>query len=107
LRDVAQALEEKFYAPGQSIINIGDHGEEMFIIGHGSVEVSLADGKTIATLGEGSFFGEVALLQETTRTANVRAQAYCDLFLLKKSDFLRIIKDFPELLSSMKSERKN
>lgn len=105
LREVAISLEEKFYSPGQSIITIGDHGEEMFIIGHGTVEVTLADGKVVANLMEGNFFGEIALLQETTRTANVRATSYCNLFLLKKSDFLRIIKDFPELLDSMKSQR--
>ncbi|GAB4021278.1 MAG: hypothetical protein Fur0010_24280 [Bdellovibrio sp.] len=87
LREVALSLEEKFYAPGQAIINIGDHGEEMFIIGHGSVEVTLADGKVVATLSEGNFFGEIALLQETTRNANVRSTAYCDLFLLKKIRF--------------------
>jgi len=106
LRAVSLSLEERFFAPGQPIINIGDHGEEMFIIGHGNVEVALADGKPIATLTEGNFFGEIALLQETTRNANVRAMSYCDLFLLKKTDFLRIIKDFPELLSSMENQRK-
>lgn len=104
LKTIANELEQTFYSPGQYMIKVGDIGEEMFIIHHGDAEVTLEDGTVVATLGEGQFFGEVALLEETTRTANVRAKNYCDVYKLNKSDFLDVIKKFPELFKNMQIE---
>lgn len=101
LREVAGALEQHYFGPNDTIIRIGELGEEMFIIGHGIVDVILKDGNVVASLHEGQFFGEAALLKETTRNANVRAQTYCDLYKLKKEDFIRIIDSYPELLENM------
>jgi len=101
LKEVAQALEQKFYGPGDTIVHIGDLGDEMFVIGHGVVEVILEDGSTVAQLHEGQFFGEAALLKETTRNANVRASTYTDLYRLSKEDFMSIIDNHPELLENM------
>ncbi len=103
LKEVASALEQKYYGPGQTIINIGEIGDEMFIIGHGIVEVILKDGNAVATLHEGQFFGEAALLRETKRNANVRAQSYCDLYRLSKEDFLAIIEKHPDLKENMEN----
>lgn len=97
LKEVSAALEQKYYAPGHTVINIGEIGEEMYIIGHGKVDVILKDGSMVATLHEGQCFGEQALLQHTTRNANVRAQTYCDLYKLNKENFLKIIEKHPEL----------
>ncbi len=102
LKDVASALERKYYSPGQTIIQIGEVGQEMYIIGHGIVEVILKDGNIVASLHEGQCFGEAALLKETTRNASVRAQQYCDLYKLKKEDFLTIIEKHPDLLENMR-----
>ncbi len=101
LKAIAASLEQNYYGPNDTIISIGELGEEMFIIGHGVIDVILKDGNVVASLHEGQFFGEAALLKETTRNANVRAQTYCDLYKLKKEDFLRIIESFPELLENM------
>jgi voltage-gated potassium channel len=101
LKDVASALERKYYSPGQTVIQIGEVGQEMYIIGHGIVEVILKDGNAVASLHEGQCFGEAALLKETMRNASVRAQQYCDLYKLKKEDFLEIIKKHPDLLENM------
>lgn len=101
LKDVASALEQKSYSPGQNIIRIGEIGSEMFMIGHGTVDVIFNDGTVVATLHEGQIFGEAALLRETTRNADVRAQNYCDLYILRKEDFTQIIKKHPDLLESM------
>ncbi len=103
LREVSSCLEQKFYAPSDTIINIGEIGDEMFIIGHGSVDVITEDGKVVAQLYEGQFFGEAALIEETTRNANIRANSYTDLYRLSKDDFVNIIRHYPELLDSIKS----
>lgn len=102
LKSIAGSLEQMFFSPGQRIITQGEIGHEMFIIAHGSVEVLVQDKGIVATLHEGQCFGELALLEETTRTADVRAQTYCDLYKLSKDDFIRIIKTYPELEKSVK-----
>lgn len=103
LKEVASALEQKFYGPGDTIIRIGEIGDEMFVIGHGVVDVILEDGSIVAQLHEGQFFGEAALLKETTRNANVRASTYTDLYRLSKDDFLRIIENHPDLLENLQN----
>ncbi len=101
LKEVAQALEKNSLSPGDYAIKAGDIGHEMFILAHGAVDIILGDGQVVASLQEGQFFGEAALLKETTRNADVRAQSYCDLYQLNKDDFLNIIKSYPELLHSL------
>jgi voltage-gated potassium channel len=103
LKDVAGALIQKSFSPGQNVIRIGEIGNEMFMIGHGSVEVIFKDGTVVASLQEGQIFGEAALLRETTRNADVRAQNYCDLYILNKDDFLEIIEKHPDLLENMQN----
>jgi len=97
LKEVAKNLEQKYYSPGNYVIKRGEVGNEMYIIGHGAVSVTLEDGHHVATLHEGQFFGESALLEESARNANVIADDYCDLYKLSKEDFLTIIKKYPEL----------
>ena len=62
---LARAVKSHVYAPGELFIRAGDAGSSMFVIHHGRVSVQLReDGHTrsVATLGEGAFFGEMALL---------------------------------------------
>lgn len=106
LKEVAASLEQHFYAPGDTIIHIGEEGEEMYIIGHGSVDIIISDGTTVAQLHEGQFFGEAALLVQTTRNANVRSNSYCDLYKLRKESFLEIIAKYPELKEVMEQNNK-
>ncbi len=54
---------------GDFIVTAGDVGTEMYFISQGEVEV-VVDGRVVGTLGEGSFFGEIALLFESKRTGN-------------------------------------
>lgn len=101
LKEIAKILEQIYFSPGQSIIKTGDIGNEMFIIGHGQVEI-IVNQNRIAHLGDGQFFGEIALLEETVRNADVVSTTYCDLYKLSKENFLKTIKKHPELLTCMK-----
>ena len=96
LKMIAKRLEQSFYSPNEYIIKKGDVGEEMYIIGHGEVEVSMGE-KIMAELKAGQFFGEIALLEDTIRVADIKAKAYCDLYTFKKEDFLEVIQKYPEL----------
>lgn len=96
LKLIAQRLDQTFHSPNEYIIRKGDIGDEMFIIGHGEIEVSIGE-KVVAELKAGQFFGEIALLEDTIRTADVKSNSYCDLYTFKKSDFLEIIEKYPHL----------
>lgn len=101
LKKVSIHLEQIYSSPGDRIIKIGDAGEEMFIISHGNVEVVLESGERLATLHDGQIFGEIALIKETTRTANVQSIAYCDLYKLTKKSFNEIVEHYPVLLNNI------
>jgi voltage-gated potassium channel len=84
------------YTPGDTIVKAGELGFDMYFISKGSVDVLSADELThYATLTDGQFFGEIALLLSTPRTATIRAREYCDLYRLNKETFDRILNRYP------------
>jgi voltage-gated potassium channel len=109
IRDIALAMHPLVYLPGDYIFRAGDQGKEMFFIGRGTVEILGKDEESVqATLGDGQFFGEVALVKGQPRNASVRAVGYCDLYALDKDTFDRIIAHHPgfkEHIDQMVKER--
>ena len=88
--------------PDSYIVRKGEVGREMYFISRGEVQV-VSDAKdpseriVYATLRDGSFFGEVALLfNDSRRTATVITSLYCDLYVLRKEDFDSIQEQFPD-----------
>jgi voltage-gated potassium channel len=82
----------------------------MYFIGHGFLEVLDSKRERIAELQEGSFFGEIALMEEVTRTASIKTMSYCNLYKLGKEDFLQIMHAFEELavkIEEIKAQRKH
>lgn len=105
IRRIVVALQPAIYLPGDYIFKKGDIGEKMFFISKGEVEVVAEDNTTVyATLTEGNFFGEIALLLSSERTAGVRAKDYCDLYYLEKNTFEKIISNFPDFEKNIRKE---
>jgi len=76
LSALASNARGRVFAPGETIIRAGDAGSSMFVVHRGSVDVrvdSNGTARTIKTLGEGEFFGEMGLFTGEPRTANVVA----------------------------------
>ena len=86
LTDVAEHMQKRHFAAGETIIREGESGEEFFLISDGEVEVIRADHE-VARLGPGDFFGEVALISGEPRNATVVAEGGVDAYALGKTDF--------------------
>lgn len=67
----------------------------MFFLAKGTVEIVNSDGRVVATLTSGSYFGEIALVTTENRTASVRAVTYCDVLSLCKDHFDYVLSKFP------------
>jgi NADH:ubiquinone reductase (H+-translocating) len=99
MRGVAQA----HFEPGDVVFHQGDLGDSLYIILQGEAEVVRedgGDGRVIARLGSGEYFGEMALLNENTRGATVRAAQPMDVLILRKGDFSALVANLPDLRQS-------
>jgi glucose-6-phosphate 1-dehydrogenase len=101
LGSLIMALKPMIFQPGELIIRKGEMGCELYLISRGEVAVLDDSGMVMATLREGNFFGEISLLMSEPRTATIRANSYCDVFMLDKPDFARVLRDRPQFLKSI------
>ncbi|ORY50801.1 camp-binding domain-like protein [Rhizoclosmatium globosum] len=85
-----------YYVTGDTIFTQGQAGTEMYFIVSGSIDV-LAQGRHVATLNEGAFFGEVALIGNIPRTATVQAASSCLLYRLTRASFTSILEEFEDV----------
>lgn len=95
-------LEPRIFVPGEKIFKAGDPGDALYLIQSGEVEILTPDLKTIARLGDGAFFGEMALLTEKPRNATARAVRYCDTYLIHRESFNEVTRTYPDFLVHMK-----
>jgi CRP-like cAMP-binding protein len=90
----------KLYRAGEVIFRQGDLGSCMYVIQSGKVEVTVHRDETqycLQTLGEGDFFGEMALFGNQVRSATVRAVSEVYALTLEKKSFLRRVHEDPSL----------
>ncbi len=92
---VARLLRARVALPGQKIVARGDRGDAMYFIAAGVAKVKLAIGDV--ELGEGDFFGEVALLEHKPRNADVVADGVCHLLQLDARPFRRLLGARPDM----------
>ncbi len=81
---------------GDVLIRAGDLGDRMYFVVTGLAEADFG-GREPAVLGEGDFFGEIALLHDSPRTATVTARSRCQLLVLDVKDFRRFIAGSPQI----------
>lgn len=96
LETLAVRLTERSYEPGDFIVTQGKGGAGFFVVCSGAAEAVQvrADGTKVVLnpLRVGDFFGELALLSDSTRTASVVAVEPTMCFILTRWDFLAILK---------------
>lgn len=100
-----QASKPQYYPAGVDICQEGEIGDSMFILGKGEVDVIVHANNQeeihIDIVGANNYFGEMALLGETTRTATIRTRTPCETLQISHTDFLPIAHSNPKLLRSL------
>jgi CRP-like cAMP-binding protein len=94
----------KVYEDGEVIVRQGEAGDCMYVIQDGQAEVVVEkDGEEerLAALGEGSFFGEMAIFEKEVRMATVRAVGQSRVLTVDEKSFLRRIHEDPSLAYRM------
>lgn len=101
---LANSSSRRVYAPGEAIVRLGQEGNSMFVIISGSVKVEVPEGtgyKTIGTLAENDFFGEMSLLTGQPRSANVVALVETEVLRIDKIGVKPIFEANPSIVESM------
>ena len=96
LTQLARVSEDLEVPAGKVLCKEGDIGHEFFVIIDGQVEVT-RNGQPVAMRGSEDFVGEIALLEQTSRTATVTAKTPLRLFVLTSSSFKTLIDDNPSV----------
>ena len=96
LQLLARAAEELHVDAGTEIIREGDKAHEFFVIVEGKAKV-VHNGVEVATLGPGSYFGELALLDRTTRDATVTAIEPMEVIVLGQREFTGVLAAAPSM----------
>lgn len=104
LSAVAKLLRPSLAVQGERIIRTGAMGREMYFLVSGEVDVMTPQGPV--RLGPGSFFGEVALLMNTRRNADIVARTFCELLLLRKRDLDALRAQQPALKAEIEAHAK-
>lgn len=100
LKLLAFTSQRMTFRPDQRLFRQGDSGDAAYVLVSGEAEV-LAETPTgeipVATVGKNAIIGEIAILCDVPRTATVKAATALEALKIDKEDFLRLIKEFPEM----------
>jgi CPA1 family monovalent cation:H+ antiporter len=105
---IARIARSVNYLQGDTIIGTGEHGDALYVIARGLATVvvkTAGEEKTIADLTAGDFFGEMALLGDHIRKADVRALTACTLLRINCKDVLDMAKTHKEISDRLNQAR--
>lgn len=104
LRAVDGLLHKRTYISGEIVFDEGEDGQAIYFVLRGKVLICrqgrAVDG-AIAEVGAGQFFGELALLDDMPRMAQVRAADNCTLAVLFREDFLNLLQTHSVVASKL------
>jgi len=90
LQGLASSMKERTFNTGQTIASEGQTGIGFFVIAEGTAKVTQGDEER-ATLGPGDYFGEIALIDDGTRTASVTADSDLKVYGLTSWEFRPLV----------------
>jgi CRP-like cAMP-binding protein len=106
LTSVAERCQEVRVGSGTAIVEQGTKGDRFYVLAEGLAHVHV-DGKDVASIKPGSFFGEMALIEHEVRSATVTAELPCRLLMVEEKDFpvVRAIPSVSDKVMKAMSER--
>lgn len=96
-REIIQHIVLMYYPANYVLFKEQDLGDALYIVKSGQVEIyhePKEEGdlpKRVADIGQGGFFGEMALVSEAPRNASAKTLSECEVFLLSKGDFQKLL----------------
>jgi CRP-like cAMP-binding protein len=96
LEEIASIADEIDLPAGRALITEGDTGREFFVLVEGTAEVERG-GKTVAALGPGDFFGEIALIAKTPRNATITTTSPARALVITDRAFRQLLDHSPQI----------
>jgi CRP/FNR family transcriptional regulator, cyclic AMP receptor protein len=96
LEQIAHIADEIDLNEGKEMTRQGSRGREFFVLLEGEADVT-KDGQSINKLGAGDFFGEIALVADSPRTATVTATSPVRTLVITDRSFRRLLEEQPEI----------
>jgi CRP-like cAMP-binding protein len=87
---IARRLMPLRVRAGTDVVRQGEVGDRFYVVEAGQADAR-CDGRQLAALREGDYFGEIALLRDSPRTATVTARTDLQLYALTRDDFLNVM----------------
>ena len=100
LRRIRSSLDEVQVPKGKVLVEEGRIGLELFLIVDGKAVVT-RNGRKVASLGPGDYFGELALLDRRPRSASVVSETDMDLSVLSQRQFNGLLESVPTISRKM------
>ena len=97
---IAAASHMRTFAEGEHLFEIGEPGRSLYVITAGTVQVlhpNRAESFQLARVGVGEFIGEMALLDDSPRSATAKAICEVEALVLDKADFHRLVRAHPDV----------
>lgn len=100
LEAVARLSDEVDLPAGKVVVTQGTYGTEFYVVIDGALAVE-RDGEHLTDLGQGAFFGELALLAKILRTATVTTTTPTRLLVIGAREFTTLLHDYPSIQQSI------
>ena len=96
LLQIARLAEQVEVPAGEVLVREGRLGHEFYVVAAGKAEV-VHDGRVVALLGPGDWFGELALLDPHPRTATVTMVEAGEVIEISQREFWSLLREVPAL----------
>jgi CRP-like cAMP-binding protein len=96
-REIIQHIVMMYYPANYVLFKAGDEGDALYLVKGGRIEIFNPSkeeddpSRKIAEISEGGFFGEMALVSASPRNASAKAVTDCEVFVLSKEDFTKLL----------------
>lgn len=101
LKRLAGEMDEQRYMEGATIVRKGEPGDTFYVLVEGEAKVTDENGKRLAQLIPGDFFGEISLMDGGPRTATVVSETPLTALALSRKDFRSMLESEPHVAAGL------